>query len=197
MLDWIIGIIERSGYLGIALLSIAEHVFPPIPSAVVMPAAGFATARGDLALPLVIASGIVGSTLGSCAWYGLGRVVGEDRLRRWADRRGRWLAVDRADIDRSDRFFQRHAAKAVLLGSMLPGVRTLIAVPAGVHGMPLARFVASAAAGSAVWVSALALAGWSLRDQWQLLDAWLSPASNLVVAALVAAYLWRVMRRRA
>jgi membrane protein DedA with SNARE-associated domain len=196
MLEWIIGLIERRGYVGILLLTVAEHVFPPIPSAVVMPAAGFATARGDLALALVVLAGAVGSTLGSIAWYGVGRGVGEARLRRWAASRGRWFAVDVEDLDRSDRFFERHAGKAVLLGSLVPGVRTFIAVPAGVHGMPLARFALFAALGSTAWVGALALAGWSLRDRWQLLDAWLSPASNVLLGVLVAAWVWRALRRR-
>ena len=100
--DWITGIVDRTGYLGVALLMFAENLFPPVPSELIMPLAGFAAARGDLSLPLVLAAGVAGSLAGALFWYWIGRKVGADRLKRWAGRHGRWLTLSPGDVDEAD-----------------------------------------------------------------------------------------------
>ncbi len=137
MFDWITGIVDRTGYLGVALLMFAENLFPPVPSELIMPLAGFAAARGDLSLPLVLAAGVAGSLAGALFWYWIGRKVGADRLKRWAGRHGRWLTLSPGDVDEADAWFDRHGVKAVLLGRLIPAVRTLVSVPAGLAAMPL------------------------------------------------------------
>lgn len=111
-----------------------ENVFPPIPSEVIMPAAGFAAGQGRLSLIGVIVAGTVGSVAGALFWYYVGKWIGADRLRRWAGRHGRWLTLAPKDIDRVDRWFDQHSGKAVFLGRLVPALRTLISVPAGVFG---------------------------------------------------------------
>src|SRR3546814_87088 len=141
MFDWITGLVEDGGYLGIATLMLAENLFPPIPSELIMPLAGFAAARGDLNILLVVASGAAGSLLGAVFWYAIGCWLGRERLKRWAGRHGRWLTLAPDDIDKACAWFDRHSAKAVFFGRLVPAVRTLISVPAGIAGMGRRRFL--------------------------------------------------------
>jgi membrane protein DedA with SNARE-associated domain len=192
MADWITGIIDRLGYAGVFLLMLAENVFPPIPSEVVMPLAGFTAAQGALSLPGVIVAGVLGSLAGGAFWYWLGVRFGLRRLRTAAARHGRWLTVAPPDVDRSVRWFERHGRKAVLFGRLVPAVRTLISVPAGVLGMGRRRFLAYTTAGTAIWTAALAWAGHALGARYDAVSEWMGPVSNAMLVVLVAWYLWRV-----
>jgi membrane protein DedA with SNARE-associated domain len=192
MFDWITGFVENSGYLGIALLMFAENVFPPIPSELIMPLAGFAAARGDLDVIGVILSGSAGSIAGALLWYRIGRWLGLGKLRSLADRNGRWLTLSPEDLDQAQGFFERHSATAVLIGRLVPGVRTLISVPAGIVAMPLAKFLFFSAIGTIIWTAILALAGYLLQGQHAKVAGWLGPVTNLVTFALLAWYFYRV-----
>lgn len=192
MFDWITGLVERSGYLGVLLLMLAENVFPPIPSELIMPLAGFSAAQGKLHILFVVLAGTVGSLLGALFWYYVGRWLGADRLRRFANRHGRWLSLSPDEIDRAHAWFDRHGAKAVFLGRLIPAVRSLISVPAGLTGMPLAPFLAWTALGTALWTVLLAGAGYVLQSQYARVADYLNPFSNVVVGLLVLLYLYRV-----
>ena len=192
MFEWVTGIIERTGYLGVAFLMFAENVFPPIPSELIMPLAGFAAARGELNVGLVVLAGSAGSLLGAWFWYEVGRRVGAERLKGWAARHGRWLTLGPEEVDRAREWFGRHGGKAVLLGRMVPAVRTLISVPAGIAGMPLGPFLAYSAIGTLVWTGLLAGAGNLLEDQYGRVSGWVNPVSNLALAGMVLWYLYRV-----
>ncbi len=192
MFDWIVGLVEQTGYVGIALLMLAENLFPPIPSELIMPLAGFSAARGRLDLALVVLSGTVGSLLGALAWYYVGRWVGPHRLRRLSARHGRWLTLSPADVDRAREAFARWGAPAVFAGRLVPAVRTLISVPAGIAGMKLGRFLAWTTLGTALWTGFLAGMGYVLEDRYQAVAGWVNPVSNIVIGALAILYLWRV-----
>ena len=191
---WITEFIGRAGYFGVAVLMIAENVFPPIPSELVMPFAGFSAARGALGLPGAVVAGTLGSVLGALPWYAAGRWVGEERLERFAARHGRWLTLTPADVAGAQRWFGRHCGKGVLLGRLIPAVRTLISVPAGVARMSLVRFLALSAAGSLLWTGALAGLGYALGAQYGRIAGVLGPIANAVVGMLACAYLYRVVR---
>ena len=199
MFDWIAGLVEDGGYLGIAALMFAENLFPPIPSELIMPLAGFAAARGDLNIALATAAGAAGSLLGALFWYYVGRWLGSARLKRWAGRHGRWLTLTPGDIDRSCAWFNRHSGKAVFIGRLVPAVRTLISVPAGIAGMGLPRFLLYSALGTVLWTAFLAGLGYLLGDQYRKVADWSNPLSNAVIGILVIWYLYRVatFRRRA
>lgn len=199
MLDWITGFIESAGPLGVALLMFAENVFPPIPSEVVMPLAGAAAARGAMSPWMAALAGTVGSLAGAWVWYEVALRVGDRRLRRFAERHGRWIGISAQDVDRSDAWFDRHGAKAVLLGRLVPAVRTLISVPAGLHEMPRGRFLAMTTLGSAAWTGLLVVAGVQLGERWEQVHRWLAPVSNGVAVLIVGLWLWRVItwKRRA
>ena len=192
MFEWVTGIVERTGYLGVALLMFAENVFPPIPSELIMPLAGFAAARGELNVVLLVLAGSVGSLLGAWFWYEVGRLVGAERLKGWTGRHGRWLTLGPEEVDQARDWFGRHGGKAVLLGRMVPAVRTLISVPAGIAGMLLGRFLAFSAVGTVVWTGILAGAGLLLEGQYGKVSGWVNPVSNLALAAMVLWYLYRV-----
>ena len=196
MFDWVVTLLENGGYLGIFLLMLAENLFPPIPSELVMPLAGFLAARGTLSLPLAVAVGTAGSVVGALFWYWVGLRFGEERLRRMAGRFGRWLTVSPQEVDAASAWFERNGGRVVFLGRMVPAVRTLISIPAGVARMPLAAFLALSAAGSALWTGALAVAGYLLESQYTRVAGWVNPVSTLVVVLLVLWYLVRLVRVR-
>lgn len=196
MFDWITGLVEQTGYVGIALLMLAENVFPPVPSELIMPLAGFTAARGDLSMAGVIVAGTIGSLAGALLWYYIGRWVGCQRLKRWAAKHGRWLTVEPEEVDQAAAWFRQHASMAVLVGRMVPAIRTLISVPAGVAEMELPKFLAFSALGTAAWTALLAMAGYLLEDQYQQVQGWLNPVSNVIFAGILLWYLYRVVTFR-
>lgn len=198
MFGWIEGFVAQAGYLGLALLMFVENVFPPIPSELIMPMAGHAAARGEMTLGLVVLAGSGGSLLGALLWYGIGRWLGARRLRQLAARHGRWLTLAPEEVDQACGWFNRHGGKAVLFGRMVPAVRTLISVPAGIAGMAMAGFLAFSAVGTAIWSAALAVAGYLLEGRSEAVSAWLDPISTAIVVGLVGVYVYRVatFRRR-
>lgn len=196
MLIFITRIMRAAGYPGIVALMFLENVFPPIPSEVIMPLAGFMARRGDFGFIGIVAAGTVGSLLGALPLYYIGRRVGEERLTRWADRHGTWLALSGEDIRDARRWFDRHGRKAVLVGRLVPGVRSLISVPAGMHQMGIVAFLLWTTLGSAAWTATLAGAGYLLGSQYTKVEKVVGPASYVVLGAAVAAYAVRVIRIR-
>lgn len=196
MAEWIQQLMDQLGYLGILLLMVLENLFPPIPSELIMPSAGFAAARGELNLFLVIAAGTVGSVVGTLPLYFVGRVFDEERLVTWADRYGRWLTLKGDDIRRADAWFDRHGRAAVLFGRLVPGIRSLLSLPAGMSDMPLGQFVLYSAIGSGLWASVLTAAGYLLGEHYDRVEAYIAPASKVVLAVLLAAAAVWFLRRR-
>ena len=193
MAEWITGWMNGGGYLTVGLLMLLENVFPPIPSEVVMPLAGYGALGAGRSLIGVIAAGTLGSVAGALLWYYVGVWVGQARLRSFAARHGRWLTLTPREVDAADAWFDRWGGWAVFIGRMVPGVRTLISVPAGMSGMGLGRFLAFTTLGSLVWTGALALAGWWLGGAHGAVADYIAPVSNLVIAGAVAIYLYRVV----
>lgn len=193
MFDAIVAVLTKLGAFGVFLLMLAENVFPPIPSEVVLPLAGYVAAKGQGSLWLTIAAATAGSVAGATIWYYVGRWIGTERLRRFAARHGRWLTLTPDEVDHVDRWFDRHGRWAVLFGRLVPGVRTLISVPAGVTGMKLVPFLAWTAVGSAFWTTLLAIAGYELGQNYGRVAGIIEPASNVVLGAAVLWYAWRVM----
>jgi membrane protein DedA with SNARE-associated domain len=190
--DWITGFVVRAGYLGVAALMLAENVFPPLPSELIMPLAGYEAANGRVSLLLVIIAGSLGSLAGATFWYVLAARLGPERVRRLAARHGRWLTMSPADVDRARDWFERRGVVAVLIGRLIPTVRSLISVPAGISGMPLGRFLALSAVGVTAWTSVLAVAGYYLRQSYGDVSRYVGPVSTGVVVILVLWYVYRV-----
>jgi membrane protein DedA with SNARE-associated domain len=194
MFDWITGTIRSLGYLGVAVLTLAENAFPPIPSELVIPLAGFVAAQGDLSVPGVIAAGSAGSLAGAWGWYEVGRRLGERRLRQWVLRFGKWLTLDAEDVDRAQTWFERRGGAAVFIGRLVPGVRTFISLPAGFAGMALGPFLLYSAAGTLIWTAALAYAGVVLRANFTLVGDYIGMVSNVVLGVLALLLVRRYLR---
>lgn len=197
MFDWITGLVEQGGSIGVALLMLAENVFPPIPSELIMPLAGYLAALGRLDALAVVVAGTVGSVLGAWLWYWLGRALGRERLMWLVRRWGHWATISPGEMEAALGWFERRGDAAVFLGRMVPVVRTLISVPAGLNRMGQARFLVLTALGSLIWVSALTAAGWILKAEYARVEGWLDPVTMLIVAGVVVTYMWRALRMRA
>jgi membrane protein DedA with SNARE-associated domain len=197
MATWVIQLIAAMGYGGIVVLTIVENVLPPIPSEVIMPLAGFMAAQGRLSWLGVILAGTLGSVLGAVPLYYLGRLIGDERVKGFADRHGRWLTVSRADLDRAQQWFDRHGRMAVLVCRLVPGVRSLISIPAGIQRMPLALFLLFTTMGAGLWTTLLVAAGYGLGANFRQVEAYLDPASYVVLAVLVGLYVWRIVTHQA
>ncbi len=196
MFDWILSVIEGFGLPGLFGLMLLENVFPPIPSELVIPLAGFLAAQGTMALVPAFLAATAGATAGALFWYYAGRLVGRDRLHDFAARRGRWIGFTPEDLDTAERWFARHGGKVVLFGRMVPGIRTFVSIPAGLAGMPLPRFIGLTVAGSAAWTAVLLAAGYLLDAQYERVAVLIDPISTGIVMLIVLVYLWQVMRPR-
>ena len=200
MEQWIIDIVTAFGYVGVFLLMVAENLFPPIPSEVIVPVAGLAVGAGSLSLAGVVLAALAGTLIGNLPWFVLARMLGRARISALVGRFGRWAAVKPEDVDAAIDWFDRHGAKAVLIGRFAPGVRTLISVPAGLSAMPVGKFLLLSAIGSAVWIGLLLAAGMVLHSNWQLIADVLGPVGKillvLVAGGLVGWVLWRRWRER-
>ena len=196
--DWTIRLIDQTGYVGIFLLMFLETIFPPIPSEVIMPVAGARAARGPLTLWGVIASGTAGAMLGNLFWYALARVIGMKRFRPFIEKYGRWLTMDWDDVEKAERLFGRFGGAIVSIGRMLPTIRSVISIPAGLLHMRLQTFLLWSTLGTVVWTAVLATAGWGLGMAFQDIEKILGPLSTGIIVLIVVAYLWRQLtwRRR-
>lgn len=193
MFDWITNLVGQSGYIGIALLMFVENLFPPIPSEVIMPLAGFNAAQGSLNVFLVVAAGSIGSLTGAVIWYYIGLWLGLGRLKKWTARAGRWLTLHPDDIDKAADWFQRHGGAAVFFARLVPAVRTVISVPAGIAGMPLLPFLIYSAAGTVLWTALLTGAGYLLQSQYEAIAGWVNPLTNIILVVLAVIYIYRVV----
>lgn len=193
---WVVGIVEALGYWGIGLLMFFENFAPIVPSEVIMPLSGFVAGLGDLSLWLVILAGSVGSLLGQIVLYFLARWVGQPRLERWADRYLGWLTISGAEIRRSSRWFERYGSGAVLVCRVIPVLRQLISIPAGVAKMDFGRFLFYSTIGMTAWAALLAWLGSLLGANYGLVQAYLGPVTYGIVAAMVVFLIVWALRRR-
>lgn len=196
MADWVIRLIEQSGYLGIGFLMFLETIFPPIPSEVIMPVAGVAAGQGKLHYGLVVASGTAGAMLGNIIWYLAARALGIARLEPIVRRWGRWLTVTWTELERAERWFRINGTFFVFLGRLLPTVRSLVSVPAGLLKMRFRTFVLASTMGTAGWTALLAGAGYKLGENYREIDSVIGPAANAILVVLVVGYLYRLWTHR-
>ncbi|WP_294173270.1 DedA family protein [uncultured Sphingomonas sp.] len=198
MTDWVFRLIDTTGYVGVFLLMFLETVFPPIPSEVIMPVAGLRAAQGPLHLAGVIGAGSAGAMVGNFFWYLLARVIGMKRFHPFIDRHGRWLTMDWGDVQKAERLFGRFGGVVVGIGRVLPTVRSVVSIPAGLLHMRLRTFLIWSTVGTVVWSSGLAVAGYLLGRRFDRIEEVVGPLSTVVIGAIVLLYLWRQLtwRRR-
>jgi membrane protein DedA with SNARE-associated domain len=196
MTEWVTSTMESLGYIGIALLMFLENLFPPIPSELIMPLAGFTIAKGNMEFVPAILAGVIGTVLGAFPWYYLGKIVSEERLEHLADKYGKWITVSSKDIKKANEWFNRHGVKAVFFGRLVPGVRTLISLPAGINNMSLVPFVLYSTIGTTLWVIFLTTIGYLLGDNYKLVEEYLGPISKIVLLSLIIWFIIWIVRKR-
>ena len=197
---WIEQIILALGYPGIALVMLIENLFPPIPSEVVMPFAGFLAQQGKLNLVAAIAAGTLGSVMGAVVLYYIGRWADEPVIRAFLRRWGRYITVTEDELDRIMKVFDKYGQPIIFFGRLIPIVRSLISVPAGMDRMPLGRFLLFTTLGSAIWSSVLAYAGVVLAEHWETILVYSKQYERVTLVLLAVAFVafvgWRVLQAR-
>jgi membrane protein DedA with SNARE-associated domain len=189
---WVLDVIDAMGAVGVAALVALENLFPPLPSEVVLPLAGFLAGQGKLSLAAVLVAATVGSVVGALVLYWAGAALGRDRMRRIADR---LPLMDADDVDRAQGWFDRHGRSAVLVGRLVPGVRSLVSIPAGIARMPLLPFVGYTTLGSAAYNAVLVLLGHQLGSRWTSVERYSDPINYGVYGLIVVGVLVAVLRR--
>ncbi|EPD71104.1 hypothetical protein HMPREF1219_00041 [Corynebacterium pyruviciproducens ATCC BAA-1742] len=195
--SWVTSLMETLGAPGVGIAIFLESAFPPIPSEVVLPLAGFTASQGSMGLVAAIVWATVGSLLGAYLLYFVGHLVGADRLRKIAD----WLwLVEAADVDKSIAWFDKYGSPSVFFGRMVPGIRSLISIPAGIDRMGLVKFTLWTTLGSAIWNSILVYLGFTLGENWHTVTDYMEEFSLIIkillVIAFVALTIWLVRRQR-
>ncbi|WP_201323238.1 DedA family protein [Pseudanabaena sp. lw0831] len=204
MQEWITNTMNSLGYLGIGLLMFLENLFPPIPSELIMPLAGYTATFPNTQIQVVpaIAAGVIGTILGAIPWYYAGLLLGQQRLQLLASRYGKWIGISGEDIEKSTNWFQKHGSKAVLFGRLVPGIRTLISIPAGISKMPIVPFFIYSTIGTIGWVTLLTYAGYFLGKNYKLVEDYIDVITKVVVfgvllaiASFIGYRLWKRSRK--
>jgi membrane protein DedA with SNARE-associated domain len=195
LVDWVTSVVESLGYWGVAALVALENLFPPIPSEVVLPLAGFVAVEGEASVVGMVIAATIGSMVGAYILYGIAAAIGPVRLRSFVAKHGRWFGLDEADLDRSEQWFDQRASVAVLVCRCVPLMRSLISIPAGLRRMSLVPFTLYTLIGSLVWNIALIGAGYLLGERWQDVEQPMELFQKLVLLVLGLAIAWFVWRR--
>ncbi len=195
LVEWVISVVESLGYWGVAALVALENLFPPIPSEVVLPLAGFVAVEGDASVAGMVIAATIGSMVGAYALYGIAAAIGPVRLRSFVVRYGKWFGLDEDDLDKSEEWFDRRASMAVLVCRCIPLMRSLISIPAGLRRMPLIPFSIYTLLGSLVWNVLLIGAGYLLGEQWQQVEEPMALFQKLVLVVIGVGVAWFVWRR--
>ncbi|MDT3427422.1 membrane protein DedA with SNARE-associated domain [Paenibacillus forsythiae] len=199
MKAWITDFMEQFGYVGIFLLLALENVFPPIPSEVILPFGGFMTTTSDMTISGVILAATLGSVLGAVILYGIGRTLAVDKLERLVDKYGRIVRIRKEDIRKADVWFDKYGYWTVLFCRMIPLIRSLISVPAGMSGMKLGPFLLLTALGSLGWNVLLVMVGAALGESWHEIGSFMDVYSGVIYVLLAGGALflgWLYVRKR-
>ena len=197
--EWVTDVIQTLGYPGLTVLVALENIFPPIPSEIILPLAGFLTGQNRFSFPIVLIATTLGSLLGALLLYGIGMAVGPSRVRRVFERYGHWALLTPDDLSRSEAWFDRYGPVAVFIGRLVPVVRSLVSIPAGYRRMPLGQFLLLTGLGSALWNGALVSLGWALGENWRRIEDYVGWLQYLVIAAvafLIVRFVWQRLRAR-
>ena len=191
--DYISLAVEKNStiaYLTICLAMFLENIIPPIPSEIIMPLGGFFVYQQKLNFYILVFWGLLGTILGSLPWYYLGKLVNEKRLSNLLDKKGKYLGISTNDLIKSKKWFDRYGVSLVFWGRLVPGVRTLISVPAGIELMPLKKFLIWTTFGSFMWVALLTYAGYLFGENYPIIATYLDRVKYVVKPVLILIFLY-------
>ena len=160
-------------YLVICFAMFLENIIPPIPSEIIMPLGGFFVYQGNLNFYILVFFGLLGTVLGGLPWYYLGRVLNEKKLSTFVENKGKFLGITSKDLNKSKLWFDKYDVSLVFWGRLIPGIRTLISVPAGIELMPLRKFLIWTILGSFIWVFLLTAAGYFFGENYVIIESYL------------------------
>lgn len=193
MVEAITAWLAEHGYAAVFGLMVAENLFPPIPSELIVPLVGYLVATGQLSASGAFIAAAAGALVGAAPWYIAGRMIGRHRLRQLIIAAGPWLGVTVRDLARAQGWFSRAGWQAVLLGRIVPGIRTLVSLPAGLFRMPPVLFALLTGIGSCIWIGILMAAGFVLAANYAAVGVWLDPVATALLALIVVSYGVRVI----
>ncbi len=191
--DYISLAVERNSiiaYLAICLAMFLENIIPPIPSEIIMPLGGFFVYQQKLNFYILVFWGLFGTILGALPWYYLGRLVNQKRLSNFLDKKGKYLGISSKDLIKSKKWFDKYGVSLVFWGRLVPGIRTLISVPAGIELMPLGKFLIWTIFGSFIWVALLTYAGYLFGENYQIIETYLDQIKYVVKPILILILLY-------
>ena len=177
-------------YLTICLAMFLENIIPPIPSEIIMPLGGFFVYQQKLNFYIVVFWGLLGTILGSLPWYYLGRLINEKRISDFLEKKGKYLGISSNDLIKSKRWFDKYGVSLVFWGRLVPGIRTLISVPAGIELMPLKKFLIWTTFGSFIWVALLTYAGYLFGENYSMIETYLNQIKYVVKPILILIFLY-------
>ena len=195
--DYISIAVEKNStiaYLTICLAMFLENIIPPIPSEIIMPLAGFFVYQQKLNFYILVFSGLIGTIMGSLPWYYLGKLVNEKRLSNFLDKRGKFLGISSNDLTKSKKWFEKYGVSLVFWGRLVPGIRTLISVPAGIELMPIKKFLIWTTLGSLIWVALLTYAGYVFGENYLIIESYLDKIKYVVKPILILIFLYFIIR---
>ena len=195
MEEWVLSVMEKLGYLGIAFLMFLDNIFPPIPSEIIMPSAGYTASKGDLTLVGVIIAGSAGSLIAAMILYWIGRKIPEQRLFSFIEHYGKFLRIKVTDLEKALDWFNQHGHKIVFFGRMIPAVRSLISIPAGMSKMPFGKFMIYSAFGTVIWTTFLAFLGYHLSEDQALMSLIMQRASYIILAIVILYIIWKMAKK--
>lgn len=192
--NWITEIMGQYGYFGVFLLILIENVFPPIPSEVILTFGGFMTTYSDMTRLVVIIAATGGSVVGAMVLYSVGLFIDVERLEKFVDRWGKFLRLTRKDIHKAEAWFDKYGPWTVLFGRLIPLIRSLISIPAGMSNMNFPLFLLLTAIGSLIWNAVLVSVGFAVGENWEVIVYYMNIYSNIAYVLLalggVAAIFW-------
>ena len=190
--QWAVDVMEAIGAPGAGMAIALENLFPPLPSEVILPLAGFTASQGNFSLVAALVWTTLGSVIGAWALYGLGAWLGRRRMRALVSR---VPLVDIEDVDKVEAWFNRHGYKAVFFGRMIPIFRSLISIPAGIERMPIWKFLGLTTAGSLIWNAIFVFAGYYLGESWHIVEEYAGVFQKIVIVACVLVAVWFVVSK--
>ena len=196
---WVTNVIETLGYPGLTILVALENLFPPIPSEVILPLAGFLTGQGRFSFVLVLISSTLGSLIGALILYAVGVALGRGGIRRLFEKYGYLALLTPEDLTRAEAWFDRWGPIAVFTGRLVPVVRSLVSIPAGYRRMPLIQFIPLTVVGSLLWNGALVSLGWAFGENWHAIEEYVGVLQYVVIAVvaiLLLRFVWTRLRQR-
>ena len=195
--DYITLAVEKNStiaYLTICLAMFLENIIPPIPSEIIMPLGGFLVYQQKLNFYILVFWGLLGTILGSLPWYYLGKLANEKKISNFLDKKGKYLGISSNDLIKSKRWFEKYGVSLVFWGRLVPGIRTLISVPAGIELMPLRKFLVWTIFGSLIWVSLLSYAGYLFGENYLIIETYMDQIKYVIKPILVVIFLYFLIK---